>query len=67
MVDAAVRSGKHLPWLLYGAASLLHFPHNAEYLSDASPHVGDEPIDLVRGCSCGTVLRSSDSPRGASA
>ncbi len=29
-------TGKALPWLLllYGAASLLHFAHNAEYLAD---------------------------------
>jgi len=34
--EAATRLGKCLPWLLllYGAASLLHFSHNAEYLAD---------------------------------
>lgn len=36
VIESSVRSGKQLPWLmlLYGAASLIHFAHNAEYLAD---------------------------------
>jgi hypothetical protein len=36
VIETPARPSKHLAWLLilYGAASLLHFAHNAEYLTD---------------------------------